>query len=68
MIENRLRIILAERSLKITKVSNDTGISRTTLTALNQNRAKMIQLNTLNKLFEYLHITPTEFFEYKEDE
>lgn len=64
MIKNQLSTLLAERSLKITKVSNDTGISRTTLTALNQNENKMVQMVTINTLCNYLKITPADFFEY----
>lgn len=64
MIRSQLSTLLAERSLKITKVSNDTGISRTTLTALNQNENKMVQMVTINTLCNYLKVTPAEFFEY----
>ena len=64
MIRNNLSLLLTERNLKITKVSNDTNISRTTLTALNQNDNKMIQMETINTLCKYLKITHCEFFEY----
>lgn len=68
MIENRLRVIAAERYLKITKISDDTGISRTTLTAMSNNTAKGITYATINTLCKYLHITPNELFIYKEDD
>lgn len=58
MIRCNLNILLAERNLKITKVSNDTGISRTTLTSLVNNRAHGIQLDTINSLCSYLKISP----------
>ncbi|PLA80856.1 hypothetical protein CYR81_06920 [Enterococcus faecalis] len=64
MIRNNLSLLLTERNLKITRVANDTGISRTTLTALNQNDNKMIQMDTINTLCKYLKITPCDFFEY----
>lgn len=64
MIRNNLSLLLTERNLKITKVSNDTNISRTTLTALNQNDNKMIQMETINTLCKYLKVTPGDFFEY----
>lgn len=64
MIRNKLSILLTERDLKITKVANDTKISRTTLTAINQNESKMIQIETINTLCKYLKITPCDFFEY----
>lgn len=64
MIKNRLAVLLAERNLKITKVAKDTGISRNTITSTAQNDSKMIQLQTIDVLCNYLGITPNEFFEY----
>ena len=64
MIRNNLSLILVERQLRISQVSNDTGISRTTLTGLSQNNTKMIQTNIINTLCNYLEITPNVFFEY----
>lgn len=64
MIFSKLHVLLAERNLKISKVAKDTGISRTTLTALAQNTSQGIQFETLNVLCGYLGITPDLFFEY----
>lgn len=64
MIECRLRVILAEKNLKISKVAADTGISRTTLHALSGNYGQGVQYDTLNKLCEYLRITPGDLYEY----
>lgn len=66
MIDSNLAVLLAERNLKITKVSRDTGISRTTLTALCYDQTAGIKYDTLNTLCKYLQITPTEFFNYTE--
>lgn len=60
MIESRLRVILAEKYLTISKVSADTGISRTTLTALSKNHCKGIHINTLNTLCMYLNVLPSD--------
>lgn len=60
MIVCNLNAILAERNIKITKLSKDTGISRTTLTALTTNVGTGIQFDTLNSLCRYLKITPSE--------
>ena len=57
-----LKVLLAERNLKITQVSNDTGISRTTLTFLSNGEAKGIQFSTLETLCNYLNITANELF------
>lgn len=64
MIKNRLAELISERSLKITQVAKDTGISRNTITATAQNDSKMIQLETVNTLCKYLGVTPCEFFTY----
>lgn len=64
MIKNNFKTLMAERNYKITRVSNDTGISRTTLTALSQEMSKGVQLDTLNTLCNYFSITPCEFFSY----
>lgn len=64
MIICNLKVKLAENNLKISKVFNDTGISRSTLTSLAENQTKGIQFNTLNTLCNYLKITPGELFSY----
>ena len=62
MLKCNLGVLLAERGLKITKVAEETGISRTTITALVNNTHQGIQFDTLNKLCLYLKSSPTEFF------
>lgn len=64
LIKCNLAVLLAERNLKITQVSKDTGISRTTLTSLANNHSQGIQMDTLNKLCIYLQVTPEQFFLY----
>lgn len=64
LLRNNLAILLTERQLRISDVSKNTGISRTTLTALYSNKSKMIQMETVNKLCQALHISPVDFFEY----
>lgn len=64
MIRNNLSLLLTERQLRISKLANDTGISRTTLTSLSSNSSKMVQLETINRLCQALKITPNDFFEY----
>lgn len=64
MVLFNLAVLLAERNLKITKVSSDTGISRTTLTSLMKNNAQGVQLTTINTLCQYLETIPGELFSY----
>lgn len=64
MILPRLKVLLAERNLKISRVSNDTGLSRTTLTSLTKNTLKGVQLETIDTLCQYLGIPIKDFFEF----
>lgn len=64
MVRCNLSILLAERGLKITKVSKDTGISRTTLTALSSNSGQGIQFETINTLCMYLKISPSQLIDF----
>lgn len=64
MVRCNLAVLLAERNLRITKVSSDTGISRTTLTNLANNYGTGIQLDTLNTLCMYLKVTPSQIFHF----
>ncbi|MGE7753225.1 helix-turn-helix domain-containing protein [Lysinibacillus fusiformis] len=62
MIKCNLAVLLAERNIKISELSKRTGISRTTLTALNQNQSKGIQFDTFDTLCSYLKISPNDLF------
>lgn len=65
MIENRLKVILAEKRLKIKDVAQNTGLSRNTISNIANNPYSNVSNSTLNKLCECLNITPTDFFLYK---
>lgn len=64
MIHCNLSVLLAERQLKISRVAAETGISRTTLTALAYNNCQGIQMTTLNTLCLYLEIQPNDLFSF----
>lgn len=64
MIVSNLAVLLSERGLTAKKVSEDTGISRPTLTTLTQNRGNGIQYDTLNTLCNYLNVTPNDIVSY----
>jgi len=64
MLIPNLSVLLAERRLTLSKVSQDTGLSRTTLTALTTRAARGIQFDTLNRLCQYLRVTPDALFIY----
>lgn len=54
MVDNNLAVLLAQRLIKITDVARETGLSRTTLTALYYKSSKNISLHTLDMLCSYL--------------
>lgn len=58
---------MEQRQIRVSELSKETGISRTTITSAKFNRGKMIQLNTINKLCQALEVTPEDFFEYEAD-
>lgn len=68
MISNKFSAILGERLLKISKVAEDTGISRTTLTNLYYRKTKCINFETLDKLCGYLGCTIEDILEYHPEE
>lgn len=64
MLIPNLAVLLAERRLTLSKVSEDTRISRTTLTSLASRSAKGVQFDTLNTLCQYLKVPPEALFIY----
>lgn len=64
MIRNNLAMILTQKRIKISRMALDTGLSRTTLTALSQNESKRIDNDTLNTILMYLQIKPDDFFNF----
>ncbi len=60
-----LSVLMAERGLKISDVSKETGISRTTLTSLANNNCSGVQLDTMNTLCSFLNVQPSELFSFE---
>lgn len=67
MINNNFSRILGERLLKISKISKDTGISRTTLTNIYYKRCTYISFDVLDKLCNYLDCKLEDIIEYKKE-
>lgn len=70
MIKNRLKILLAERDLNYTQLSDVTGISVNALSKMGKNGgtgAKQITYETLNKLCKALNCTVGELLVYIPD-
>ncbi|KTW21949.1 hypothetical protein NS341_08845 [Staphylococcus xylosus] len=64
MIRNRLSELLSERGLKTSRVAKEVGIARSSLTSMIQNDSEMVRYDAIDKLCNYLNITPTKFFDY----
>lgn len=64
MIKSRLSVLMAERGLKISDLYEETGISKTTLMAIAENSGKGVQFDTVDKLCNFLGVTPCDFFDY----
>lgn len=64
MISNKFSGLIGEKLIKITKISEETGISRTTLTSLYYRRSKAISFDVLDKLCKYLNCDINDIFEY----
>lgn len=62
MVKCNLDSILKDRKIRITKLSDDTGISRTTITSLCKGYAKGITFDVMGKLCEYLGVGFDELF------
>lgn len=60
MIFCNLKVLLAQKNISISKMSSETGISRTTLTALSSNKSGGIQFDTMNTICSYLNILPND--------
>lgn len=65
MINNKFSVLLGERLIKITEVSDRTGVSRTTLTNLYYKRSKSISFDVLNKLCEFFDCSIEDIIEFK---
>lgn len=65
MIRNKLAELLAERNIKISRVAAEIpDLSRNTITKVASNSGKMLQMETINSLCQYLKVSPADFFEY----
>lgn len=65
MVNNKFSGLLGSKLLKITKVAQETGISRTTLTNLYYKRTQQISFEVLDKLCQYLECEVQDIIEYE---
>lgn len=67
MIEIKLSRIMGEQRKSIQKVADETGLSRSTLSCLYNNKVTRVDLNTLDKLCECLNCNPGDIIERKKN-
>jgi len=59
-LKNNMRVILAKKRLKVADVARETGLSKSTLTALYYERTKRPDIETLLKIANYLGVSIDE--------
>ena len=65
MINNKFSMLLGKRLVKISEVSRETGISRTTLTSLYYKKSTKISFDVLDKLCSYFECSISDIIELK---
>lgn len=68
MIKVRLYQILHDKRMSQIQLSNKTGLSRNTISALSRGDTKMILLSTIDSLCNALDCKPCDLIEYTKDE
>jgi putative transcriptional regulator len=67
MIENRLRVLCAERRLSLRQLAQRAGLHETTLYRFADDRTTMISKATLAAVCKELGVTPGDIFIYRPD-
>lgn len=67
MIRCYLSTLMGQNKLKIADVARDTGLNRSTITALYQESAKRIELDAINELCKLFKCDVSELLEYIPD-
>ena len=67
-MKNNFRVLLAKQRKKVSDVYKATGISKTTLTSLYYERTKRPDIETLQKVSEYLGVTVDEILKVEDEE
>lgn len=67
VISKNLPIFMAQKFIKLSQLSKDTGISRSTLTKIYYSKSEMISFDVLDKLCKYFNCEITDILELKKD-
>ncbi len=63
MIRCRLSVLMGERKLKIADVARETGLPRSTITALYKETAERIELSSIDALCDYFDCDVADLFQ-----
>jgi putative transcriptional regulator len=63
-----LDVVLAQRKMKLTELSEKVGITLANLSILKQGKAKAIRFSTLEAICEALTCTPGDLLEFQSDD
>lgn len=64
MLRNNLAKLMIDRGISATQLFNDTGIARSTISKISNNKTDKISIQTIDKLCNYLNISPSDFFDF----
>ena len=62
-----LDVVLAQRKMKLTELSEKVGITMANLSILKQGKARAIRFSTLEAICEALECSPGDILEYNPD-
>ncbi|MBU5359825.1 helix-turn-helix transcriptional regulator [Enterococcus raffinosus] len=62
-----LDVVLAQRKMSVSELSEKVGITLANISILKNNRAKAIRFSTLDKICEVLECQPGDIIKYQED-
>lgn len=62
-----LDVVLAQRKMSLTELSERVGITMSNLSILKTGKAKAIRLETLNAICEVLECQPGDILEFRKD-
>lgn len=62
MISQKLRVLLAERGIKVSTLAERTGLSKTSISLITRGKSKNIGFGTIDKVCTALRVTPAELF------
>ena len=64
MLRNNLAKLMIDRGISATQLFNDTGIARSTISKISNNKTDKFSLQTIDKICNYIEVSPSDFFDF----